>query len=498
MLELHHRWLELIKTDVLGVSCPVFAGRPLEYSKQSLTRPSVTKLSNFLRLSPLQDLTICLTGYGDDRDEHRNVITQSGGAAYSGELTHEVTHLVVGPAFRNREDLMQNGKYLYAKQINNKRNKRQGESRKPIWIVWGEWLEHSLYAFGRVKEEPYSTDVVPDRNEVKPPPRERSQDIFARRDSTSPKKTRKQRTRNDHAQIKSKRQLIKQETNPSLNEQAMSMKKRSASESDGGSSELSMSKRAKTEQENSRLEEPLELEGLPGENRSGKDILEPAAVKKHSPPLSADPLGSTLHARPSSSLAARGPMKKQRSSTHMELLGVQDLLVPKLEESSQMQTMGPTSSAASMRAKADSMAIISGMNASTNTSLLSKMGKERSNKFFSKAKESTPGPSEPEASTSKAVQMPNKAETPNFTAQTHSASPMPEVHYDITMDGLAPDSEPLLPCSRIFNRKRFYIVPEDFDEQLRSRIANHMELRGGTYSDSIDESVHYIICKTIS
>jgi hypothetical protein len=504
ILELHHRWLELIPCDVVGVSLLVFYG---EFKLWQLTLSVTMKLSNYLRLSPLQNLTICLTGYSDDRDGHRNVITQSGGAAYSPELTHEVTHLVVGPNFKNRDDLMQNGKYLYAKQINNKRNKRQNQGgeiiKRPIWIVWGEWLEHSLYAFGRVREEPYSTDIVPDRNQVRPPPRERSQDIVQRRNASSPlkKMSKKQsRPKNDQAQIKSKRKVIKQETNHSLDGSSSEMtmvKKRAADESEVN--ELSISKRAKTEQGITSTETSNEIADssiLEGESR--QEILEPAAVKKQSPCLSANPFGPTIDAASSSSsLAPRPPMKKARSSTHMELMGVQDLLVTKHEEFSQKQPIAPTSSTSSLRANTDKMTITSQPSSSTSGSLLSKMGKERSNKFINKIKDSTPAPNDSaETSTSKAVQMLNRSETPDI--DTRSASPIPDSEAQEAMiNAVGPDGEPPIP-SRIFDNKRFYITPEDFNKQLSSRMASLMVARGGVQSDCTNDNVDYIICKTIA
>lgn len=305
-----------------------------------------------------------------------------------------------------------------------------------------------------------------------------------------------QRPKNDKAQIKSKRKLIKQETNHSLDGSEVTMRKRVAD--DDETKELSISKRAKTEQDSRPSEGSIEIDASILEGESRQEILEPAAVKKQSSALSANPLGPTLDASTSSaSLAPRPPMRKARSSTHMELMGVQDLLVTKQEEFSQKQIVASTSSTSSLRAKSDAMTILSEASSSKSASLLSKMGKERSNKFIIKAKESTPGPSESaEASTSKAIHLISKVETPDLDAR--SASPIPILGApETTMDATILE-EPSLPCSCIFENKRFYITPEDFDGQLCSRMASLMVARGGIQSDCIDNSIDYIICKTIS
>jgi hypothetical protein len=383
--------------------------------------------------------------------------------------------------------LLHNGKYLYAKQINNKRSKRE-ESRRPIWIVWGEWLEHSLCAFGRVKEESYSTDVVPDRSKINPPPAERSQDILARRDSASPKKLRKQKTRDDHAQIKSKRKLIKQESKPSIMEVPQTASTKRAAQ---GVDDDLPSKRAKMERDTQQ-----DLPTTEGDD-TAQEPLEPAAVKKQTPSLSTNPLNA-MEDEALSSSASKPPMKKQRSSTHMELMGVQDLLTPKQEEQSQMQmSVAPISSTSSLRAKMDNMHT-SAETASSN-SLLSKMSKARSNKFISRAKESTPALSGPEASPSTSSLKARKQEAESLDMPLRSASPAalsgpPETLVDMSIQ----EEEPPFPCSPIFKGKTFYVIHEDFDAELRSRIAILMVERGAINIDQLNDEVDYIVCKTIS
>lgn len=420
------------------------------------------------------------------------MITKSGGAAYSPDLNNEVTHLVVGPVFTTRDELIENGKYKYAKQINAKRAKRQ-EAKRPIYIVWGEWLEHCLYAFGRVKEEFYSTDVFPDRHEVKPAPGQRSQDIIERRNIASPKKVRRQRSQGDQAQIKSKRKLIKQESVASMNGSERTSRKRSGTSE--GVESLAVLKKGKTEPEGN----DIDMEGRDSkasflQEKESKEDLEPAAVRKQSSALSLHPLDGPTNAPAATS---RAPMKKQRSSTHMELLGVQDLLVPKANSSSYSLQSAATSTTATLAPQPESSIMANPTPSGTNNSLLSRMGKERSNKFFSKGRESTPVQTKPDASTSKTTLEACKAESVEVLSRSASPLPVPQMPDEEVQ--VAADHGHNVPApSRLFEGKRFHVVEDDFDKSLRSRITDLMIERGAIPSATINDKTDLVICKTIS
>lgn len=251
------------------------------------------------------------------------------------------------------------------------------------------------------------------------------------------------------------------------------------------------SKRAKMEWDTEQ-----DLPTIEGDD-TAQEPLEPAAVKKQSPSLSTNPLNAKED-EASSSSAPKPPMKKQRSSTHMELMGVQDLLTPKQEEQSQIQmSVAPTSSTSSVRTKMDNMH--TSAETPSSNSLLSKMSKARSNKFVSRAKESTPALSGPEVSASTSSLKAGKQEAESLDMPLRSASPAavsgpPETLVDMSI----PEEEPPFPCSPIFKGKTFYVIHEDFDAELRSRIAILMVERGAINIDQLNDEVDYIVCKTIS
>lgn len=436
------------------------------------------KLSNAHRLSPLQGLTICLTGYGSDRNHHRNTIAACGGAAYSPELSHEVTHLVVGPDYQSRDELLGNGKYICAKQINGKRAKRQ-ESRRPIWIVWGEWLEHSLCAFGRVQEEPYCADIVPIREEVNPPHGQASPDIVTRRNSASPRKMRKHKAKDDAAQIKSKRKLIKQETLPSVYEVEGASKKRST-EDDEAPSQV---KRAKKDADNGiypKLEAGDQMNDL---DPDGPDLLEPAAVKKPPGSQAAEPIAGAARER-SASLAPRQSMKRQQSSAHLELLGVQELLTVKQDDSTQTNTSLTNSTTISTQTRTEDEVLQRELQPAAAGSLLAKMGKDRSNKFFSNKQKEVVSAG-PEASTSEAV-------LPVASTSINSAQDIASTLHE------GNEEEETHPPSTIFAGMTFYIIPGEFQDHSLPRVCEAITERGGVIVEQDSSDVDVLLCKTIS
>lgn len=422
-----------------------------------------------------------MTGYGNDRINHRNTIAACGGAAYSPELSSDVTHLVVGPDYQSRDELLTNGKYLCAKQINSKRAKRQ-ESNRQIWIVWGEWLEHCLCAFGRVREEPYSAEVVPNREEIVPPHGEPSPDIIARRDSASPRKMRKHKSRDDHAQIKSKRKLIKQETLPSMDEANGPTRKRAAEEDECANE----SKRAKKELEFGQDRIGPISDDLTDADPTSTETLEPVAVKKQSASLATDPLQPRER---SASLAPRQSMKKQQSSTHLELLGVQELLTVKQEQPSQIATVASTSTSVAISKGFEDHSTQPEAGSIVAGSLLAKMGKARSNKFASgKQKESTVA--EAEASTS---QAPLSAGYATENVKLPATAP----RYDEIVQAYG-DDEDIQPPSAIFEGMSFYIVPGEFEDVVIPRVREAITDRGGVIASCDSKSVDVVLCKTIS
>lgn len=412
------------------------------------------------------------------------MIADAGGAAYSPELTHEVTHLVVGPSFNSRDELLQNGKYMSAKQINNKRAKRQDGSR-PIWIVWGEWLEHCLCAFGRVREEPYSAEIVSERKAIHPPPGELSQDIISRRQSASPRKMKNKNTRDDHAQIKSKRKLIKQETLPSMDVSGPTTVKRDRAAEDH-SADIS-EKRMKLEPP--ATTPPGGIGDMDDSSTDALERLEPVAVKRQSPSLSADPLLSLTSNR-ASSLGPRPTMKKQRSSTQMELMGVQDLIAQKLEQASAPPVAGGSSN---LVQHIDNGSLEDRQEGSSSGagSRLSRMGKDRSNKFISKQKVAGQSTAEYDSDSSRTLPLPATDKKPGI--EDHSAAqgqrslePAPTTDND--------DAPP----ATIFSGMQFYIVPNEFPSGLVPRIEVAITARGGRVVTSDSPEVDYVMCKGVS
>lgn len=290
---------------------------------------------------------------------------------------------------------------------------------------------------------------------------------------------RKHKARDDAAQIKSKRKLIKQETLPSVDEVDGASKKRRTEDDDAPN----QVKRAKRDADNGmypKLEAEDQINDL---DPNGPDLLEPAAVKKPSGSLAAEPITGAARER-SASLAPRQSMKRQQSSAHLELLGVQELLTVKQDDFTQTNTFVTTSTTTSTQRRTEDEVMQRELQPAIGGSLLAKMGKERSNKFFSNKHKEVVSAS-PEASTSEAV-LPVASTSMN---RSQDLASMPHEGNE---------EEESRPPSMIFAGMTFYIIPGEFQDHILPRVCEAITERGGVIVEQDSSDVDVLLCKTIS
>ncbi|KAF7549636.1 hypothetical protein G7046_g8278 [Stylonectria norvegica] len=88
------RWIEAVAELWKNDEDIDFATLEAEYQLKPLEKRGVDPASQAAESAPRDSLLICLTGFGDQRDEIADKITASGGR-YTGDLTRKCTHLIV-------------------------------------------------------------------------------------------------------------------------------------------------------------------------------------------------------------------------------------------------------------------------------------------------------------------------------------------------------------------------------------------------------------------
>ena len=443
---------------------------------------NIAKLSEAHRLPPLHELKICLTGYdfatsNTGRQELVERIADLGGASYSPSMDSSVTHLVIGPMYNTYSDKLQEyGKVVAARQINRKRatlgdgsqslqTSQRSQPQSKIHIVWGEWLEHSLLAFGRLREENYTVDIIRERQNVQAPVFKRAVDIKSR--AASPK-----------GDVRRASKILRQETVLAVQEtasfsSASSKKQKTEERLDYASASTSAGLSRKSRQlELSTATHASDPAGQAGHEKDQGEVPETAQIRK-------ERLLSGILPTPSS----RPAIKKSRSFAHAELQGIQDLLTPITEG-------GPKKGKGVLLAENDCKGISSQSPVFTTTkelpgsSTLKKLG-DRVGRFSSASTKQTISP------------LLVSIESKEKSTLCRSTSPPgqksnPSDDMDQDMQG-AEDKPP----ARIFEGKKFFFLLSGVSAEKIDGVRQEIEERGGVVLEKNGPEVDWILCKTI-
>lgn len=438
---------------------------------------TTAQLSEARRLAPLHELTICLTGYDDlmMREDLRDKVSYLGGAAYSPQFSSEVTHLVVGPKFSTFEEAVREpGKVTGAIEV-NRRRARTSNGRK-VHIVWGEWLEHSLLAFGRLKEEEYSVEIMRLRPRQWAQSWKRAdQDIVTRQAALS-KLT--GRSRSDSH--KPSHKVLRHDTLLSMGPDANSSS-RPGSALAGASNKRSRAGSAAGDDEEESVTvtstRQQKVQKVAATDRNSDRVLQSGLLdevqSRERRAVSAQP--ST-----SATTSSKVTLKKSRSTATADLLGVQDLLLPRRAESATPSLAAPTDKGKEKARDQDEDLGEEPQRPPAGTSLLAKISKDRLSKMNS-ASTSASSSTTPHSATST---IPGTGRADSVTRRMD--------HATLEVEG---DDED--PPSPIFEGKSFLLSFPGVASTLIAGIKDCIVDRGGTIARQDGSDVDYIVTKTI-
>lgn len=329
--------------------------------------------------------------------------------------------------------------------------KRRKDPRKPalISIVWGEWVEHSLHAFGRLREQAYALENVQEKSNIVAPRFVRTDDIVTRL-RESPNKKKKLEGRSASGKIPG---LLREET-------VIVAKPDSSSGSSSRSAKRSREEDSTDAKPHSKLRKasrPIETEQ--SEDMDGEGEVEVARVRK-------EEMARQEAAQSTSS--ARPVVKKQRSGTTAEVASIQDLLQP-----------------VDTTRASNGSSIQGGLSRQGSSSTLSKVSVDRSSKFASASS------SVSQSTTSKAAPAPSVAVKMEAETQSIPASLAPQ-NMMMQEDGGPEEEEDISP---IFEGQRLYLHMPGISSTLIKRLRGVIEERAGTVVDKCDKDVNWIICK---
>ena len=447
---------------------------------------NVAKLSEDSRLPPLHDLKICLTGYDfssatESRQEIVDRIATLGGAAYSPSMDSSVTHLVVGPLHSTYStELQVHGKVTAAQQINRKRAQtgEERQSKYKIHVVWGEWLEHCLLAFGRLMEENYAVDVIRERVNVQAVPFKRTTEIKAR--AMSPKKD-----------IRKASKILRQETvitiEPISTATISSKIQRMEGISSGALASRSSGTLHKAVTNQQFIKNgPSHNGAIAGADDANNEDLPEVAQMRSKLQSNAQPTAST----------SRATNFKSRSSIYAEVQGVQDLLMaPALVQTAPVPS---SSSSSQSKGKRKFEAVHQKQNDRLRPVLLDSAGSGQQFPAPSVSKRlgDRSGCFTVSASTSSLSFSSGSSTLPSRTL--NSTSGVPSLGTQSSSTPCPPfDVDENLPPTRIFEGKKFFLLFRDVAIEIVTGFRKKIEDRGGTALEEDGPDVDWVLCQFI-
>ena len=206
-----------------------------------------------------------------------------------------------------------------------------GASSGEIHIVWGEWLEHSLIAFGRQDERRYTCSLVQSREHLGDIRIKRTMDIVQRaresprKSSSTSKRKRGTGGTNDEVPVK----ILRYETGHDLSEAGGSVSEQAQVQVQPGSKKRRIVEDGDNEDNDTKM---AGIEGLIDndvQKSDGKiEAIKSSGIASRAAAGSAAQLGNPSTSSSRIAAKARPSLRKNRSSARAEMLGVQDLLAP--------------------------------------------------------------------------------------------------------------------------------------------------------------------------